>query len=44
MEGFFGVKNVETKGGRSYDLVTEYDRRVEEFLISSIAKKYPDHL
>lgn len=26
-----------------YDLVTEYDRKVEDILIEKIKHKYPDH-
>lgn len=36
------TKNIETKSG-SWDLVTEYDKLVEELLITGILAKYPDH-
>lgn len=26
-----------------YDLVTEYDRRTEDYLVGAIRAKYPDH-
>ncbi|XP_033339708.1 inositol monophosphatase 1 [Megalopta genalis] len=37
-----GVKNIETKAG-DWDLVTQYDKKVEETVINSIAKKFPKH-
>ncbi|KAG4070364.1 hypothetical protein HA402_006506 [Bradysia odoriphaga] len=37
------TKTVNTKSG-SWDLVTEYDSKVENLLITSITDKYPDHL
>ncbi len=42
-EGFEQLtKTVDTKAG-SWDLVTEYDAKVEKLLINGIAEKYPDH-
>lgn len=42
-EGFDELsKTVDTKSG-SWDLVTEYDAKVEQLLINGIADKYPDH-
>lgn len=41
-EGFYTKLNVETKNG-SWDVVTEYDRKVEDFLIKNISEKYPSH-
>lgn len=42
-EGFEKLtKTVNTKSG-SWDLVTEYDGRVEQLLINGITGKYPDH-
>lgn len=35
-------KTVDTKAG-SWDLVTEYDAKVEQLLINGITDKYPDH-
>lgn len=35
-------KNIETKAG-DWDLVTEYDKKVEEILIDSLAKVFPTH-
>lgn len=44
LEGFqqSAVKNIEFKTG-NWDLVTDYDRRIEDILIRGIAAKYPDH-
>lgn len=44
LEGFdkSAVKNVQFKTG-NWDLVTDYDRRIEDILIGGIAAKYPDH-
>ncbi|XP_063235053.1 inositol monophosphatase 1-like [Bacillus rossius redtenbacheri] len=42
MEGFRSVKSVSTKTHVA-DLVTVYDTRVEDFLFSSLKKKYPSH-
>lgn len=42
-EGFDELsKTVDTKSG-SWDLVTEYDAKVEQLLINGIVDKYPDH-
>lgn len=35
--------NLKLKNGNIGDLVTKYDREVEEFLINEIKTKYPDH-
>ncbi|XP_012275413.1 inositol monophosphatase 1 [Orussus abietinus] len=35
-------KNIETKAG-DWDLVTQYDKEVEEILISGLAKEFPTH-
>ncbi|XP_022200772.2 LOW QUALITY PROTEIN: inositol monophosphatase 2-like [Nilaparvata lugens] len=43
MEGFNANKNVEMKQEKSWDLVTEFDKRVEHILISELSKVYPDH-
>ncbi|XP_034171122.1 inositol monophosphatase 1-like isoform X1 [Osmia lignaria lignaria] len=37
-----GCKNIETKGG-DWDLVTQYDKQVEEILMSNISKEFPQH-
>lgn len=42
MEGFEGSKHVETKTA-SYDLVTEYDKKTEMFLINTLTEAFPDH-
>lgn len=42
-EGFEGLsKTVYTKSG-TWDLVTEYDGKVEQLLINGIIDKYPNH-
>lgn len=41
-EGFNSKLHIETKEA-TYDVVTEYDRRVENFLMENISKKYPNH-
>lgn len=41
-EGFNSDLNIETKDD-SWDVVTEYDRRIENYLIEHISKKYPSH-
>jgi fructose-1,6-bisphosphatase/inositol monophosphatase family enzyme len=41
-EGISRTKNVDTKLG-SWDLVTQYDRRVEEVLVAEISNKFPSH-
>ncbi|BES93495.1 Inositol(Myo)-1(Or 4)-monophosphatase [Nesidiocoris tenuis] len=40
--GFEGTKNVEEKSA-SYDLVTEFDRKTEDFLIATLSKAFPHH-
>lgn len=40
--GIDAVKKVEIKTS-VFDLVTEYDGEVEDFLVAEIHKKYPDH-
>lgn len=43
-EGFEELsKTVQSKSG-SWDLVTEYDGKVEQLLINGILDKYPNHL
>lgn len=42
LEGFDAVKNIQTKA-TSWDLVTEYDKKVETVLISQIQDLFPDH-
>lgn len=37
-----GSKKIETKAG-DWDLVTQFDKQVEETVINSIAKKFPKH-
>ncbi|XP_043588303.1 inositol monophosphatase 2-like isoform X2 [Bombus pyrosoma] len=37
-----GCKNIETKAG-DWDLVTQFDKKVEEILIYSLAKEFPTH-
>lgn len=41
MEGFGHVRQVRQKG--EIDLVTEFDQRSEEVIISSLQKEFPDH-
>jgi myo-inositol-1(or 4)-monophosphatase len=41
MEGFGNVRHIQQKG--VIDLVTEFDKRSEEVIISSIHQKFPDH-
>lgn len=36
------TKNITTKADR-HDLVTEYDKKVEEILMNGIKAKYPHH-
>ncbi|XP_055591614.1 uncharacterized protein LOC129743580 [Uranotaenia lowii] len=44
LDGFLNIsKTVETKGNRHWDVVTDYDRRVEEVLIQGLKKRFPDH-
>lgn len=42
-EGYWGKKTVIEKDGNFWDLVTEYDGRIEDILMQGIASKYPDH-
>ncbi|XP_043263919.1 inositol monophosphatase 2-like [Colletes gigas] len=37
-----GCKNIETKAG-DWDLVTQFDKKLEEILINGIAKEFPKH-
>ncbi|XP_054004728.1 inositol monophosphatase 1-like [Hylaeus anthracinus] len=37
-----GSKNIDTKAG-DWDLVTQYDKKIEEILIDGIAKAFPKH-
>ena len=39
---FQGTKNIETKAGY-WDLVTQYDKKVENILISGLANEFPKH-
>jgi hypothetical protein len=41
-EGIARTKNVDTKLS-SWDLVTQYDRRVEKVLVAKISNKFPSH-
>jgi myo-inositol-1(or 4)-monophosphatase len=41
MEGFGNVRQIQQKG--AIDLVTEFDRRSEELIISAIHQGFPDH-
>jgi myo-inositol-1(or 4)-monophosphatase len=41
MEGYGNVRHIQQKG--AIDLVTEFDKRSEEIIISSIQKEFPDH-
>ena len=41
MEGYGNVRHIQQKG--VIDLVTEFDKRSEEIIISSIQQKFPDH-
>lgn len=44
-EGYFKSNDdmdIVEKGGK-WDMVTEYDKRTEDFLIGQIRAKYPDH-
>jgi fructose-1,6-bisphosphatase/inositol monophosphatase family enzyme len=41
-EGIEKTKNIDTKLG-SWDLVTQYDRRVEKVLMTEISRKFPSH-
>uniref|UniRef100_A0A146KPM6 Inositol-1-monophosphatase n=2 Tax=Lygus hesperus TaxID=30085 RepID=A0A146KPM6_LYGHE len=42
MKGFQGIKTVEEKSS-SYDLVTEFDKKTEVYLIETLSKAFPDH-
>ncbi|XP_017784533.1 PREDICTED: inositol monophosphatase 3-like [Nicrophorus vespilloides] len=35
--------NIETKDNKTWDLVTQYDRKIEDILIKQIKNKFPDH-
>ncbi|XP_057327438.1 inositol monophosphatase 1-like [Microplitis mediator] len=37
-----GGKNIETKAG-DWDLVTQYDKKIEQILIDGLAKEFPTH-
>ncbi|XP_003702625.1 inositol monophosphatase 1 isoform X1 [Megachile rotundata] len=37
-----GCKNIETKAG-DWDLVTQYDKKVEEILLNNLSKQFPKH-
>ena len=41
-EGFRSVKEIQTKKG-PWDVVTEYDLRVEKLIIGKLKEKFPDH-
>ncbi|XP_075228358.1 inositol monophosphatase 1-like [Lycorma delicatula] len=41
-EGFLSTKNIETKT-YDWDLVTEYDKRVEKIIIEQISELFPSH-
>lgn len=41
-DGIARTKHVNTKLG-SWDLVTQYDKRVEEVLVTQISEKFPSH-
>src|SRR5215211_8265662 len=41
MEGYGHVRHIQQKG--VIDLVTEFDKRSEELIISSIQQKFPNH-
>src|SRR6266498_1642563 len=41
LEGYGNVRQIQQKG--VIDLVTEFDKRSEELIISSIQQKFPDH-
>jgi myo-inositol-1(or 4)-monophosphatase len=41
MEGYGNVRHIQQKG--AIDLVTEFDKRSEEIIISVIEKEFPDH-
>ncbi|XP_066585027.1 inositol monophosphatase 1-like [Prorops nasuta] len=41
-EAIRGLKQIETKVGE-WDMVTQYDRKIEEILITGLAKEFPSH-
>ncbi|XP_012236057.1 inositol monophosphatase 1-like [Linepithema humile] len=41
-DAFQGSKKIETKAG-DWDLVTQYDRKIEAILIDNLAKRFPTH-
>jgi myo-inositol-1(or 4)-monophosphatase len=41
LEGYGNVRHIQQKG--AIDLVTEFDKRSEEVIISAIQQKFPDH-
>ena len=41
MEGFGNVRHIQQKG--AIDLVTEFDKRSEAVIVSSIQERFPDH-
>ena len=41
MEGYGNVRQIQQKG--VIDLVTEFDKRSEEIIISAIQQNFPDH-
>jgi len=41
-EAFQESKKIETKAG-DWDLVTQYDRKVEAILIDNLTKRFPTH-
>lgn len=42
-DGFRNASKSVANKGRHWDLVTEYDRRVEAVLIEGLRKRFPDH-
>lgn len=42
IEGFYKTKTVSTKSS-IFDLVTEYDKKIEELLIKDISRNFPTH-
>lgn len=43
LDGFRNASKSVSNKGRHWDLVTEYDRRVEDVLIEGLKKRFPDH-
>lgn len=41
-EAINGVKKIDEKLG-NWDLVTEYDRKIEDLIIGQLKTKFPDH-